>query len=96
MHRLMCLLCAEHMRCGSGGEGRGGKYSLSRHDTCTGSCAFYVLNTCGVGQEARGVEVTSRIFAGSPHVAHLRQYPSEYEAELDRFMGAVQQAAPAA
>ncbi len=72
------------------------KYSLSSLGTCTGSCAFHVLSTCGVGQEARGVEVTARVFTGSPHVAHFRQYPGEYEAELDRFMGAVQQAAPAA
>ena len=47
-------------------------------------------------QEARGVEVSSRMFAGSAHVAHFRQYPEEYVAELDRFMGGMPQAAPAA
>ena len=47
-------------------------------------------------QEARGVKVSSRMFAGSPHVAHYRQYPANYEAELDRFMASVPQAAPAA
>ncbi|KAK9836113.1 hypothetical protein WJX81_002229 [Elliptochloris bilobata] len=44
-------------------------------------------------QEARGVEVSARVFVDSPHVAHLRQYPAEYMAELDQFMA---QAAPAA
>ena len=47
-------------------------------------------------QEARGVAVSSRMFAGSAHVAHYRQYPEEYMAELDRFMGGMPQAAPAA
>lgn len=47
-------------------------------------------------QDARGVEVSSKMFAGSPHVAHYREYPKEYMSELDRFMGGMPQAAPAA
>jgi len=47
-------------------------------------------------QEARGVDVSARMFRGSPHVAHFRQYPGEYEAELDRFLHVPEQAAPAA
>ncbi len=45
------------------------------------------------------MDVSARMFRGSPHVAHFRQYPGEYEAELDRFLHVLhvpEQAAPAA